>query len=97
MPRPLPAPVAAATAKRGDTAPNPAVKRDAVPPVGGGAANGGSENLMAPLSEAPALTVEHTQPNPPVRMEKAAPVQPRPDKPQSVSVSPSVKADKKSG
>ena len=91
MPRPLPAPVAAATAKRGDTAPNPAVKRDAVQ-----AANGGSEDLMAPLSEAPALTVEHTQPNPPVRMEKAAPVQPRPDKPQSVSVSPSVKADKKS-
>jgi cell division protease FtsH len=91
LPRPLPAPLAAATPKRGDTAPNPAVKRDAVQ-----ASGGGSEDLMAPLSEAPALTVEHTQPNPPVRMEKDDPAQRSHDKPQSVSVSRSVKADKKS-
>jgi cell division protease FtsH len=67
--RGLPAPVAAATGvaaatpvPRGDTNPNPAVKRQP--------ANGASQDMLAPLSEAPVVTVEHTQPNPPVQLSK---------------------------
>ena len=71
--RGLPAPVAAAEPppaggeKHGDTAPNPAVKRDTVPPDASQAVGGGAEDLLKPLKSAPAPTVEHTQPNPPVR------------------------------
>jgi cell division protease FtsH len=61
--RTLPAPVAAARVHRGDTAPNPAVKRDAAQ-VG----SKSTDELLAPLAGAPAVTVEHTQPNPPVKL-----------------------------
>src|SRR5262249_20305061 len=63
--RGLPAPVAAAASSEhhGDTAPNPAVKRPepAQATQAGGIAK---DDLLAPLSEVPAVTVEHTQPNP---------------------------------
>ena len=77
-PRPLPAPMAAgaaaATPVHGDTAPNPAVKRPAPPAAG----SGDPEGLLQPLSSAPPLTVEHTQPNPAVRADKDTADEPRP-------------------
>ena len=83
--RPLAAPVMAASAVHG-TAPNPAVKRAP-------SASRGSDYLLAPLAERPAVTVEHTQPNPPVRTEKPAPpASPPPTLLQSVPVSASVPA-----
>jgi len=61
--RGLPAPVAASTGfHRGDTAPNPAVNRQP--------AKAATQDMLAPLKEAPAVTVEHTQPNPPVQLSK---------------------------
>jgi hypothetical protein len=67
-PKVLTAPVAAqaaASVVTGHTAPNPAVKNSS-----------DEDGLLAPLAERPVPTVEHTQPNPPVRAER--PVQPQP-------------------
>ena len=66
LPAPAPAPVAAAApVHHGDTAPNPPVKRQ---PAANAQAKAAAQDMLAPLAEAPAVTVEHTQPNPPAQM-----------------------------
>ena len=68
-PRHLPAPVVAQTEAQvtGHTAPTPAVKNLS-----------DGDAMLAPLAERPAPTVEHTQPNPPVRAERPAQPKPKP-------------------
>jgi cell division protease FtsH len=68
-PKHLPAPVAAQTEAHvsGNTAPNLAAKNSSE-----------ADGLLAPLAERPALTVEHTQPIPPVRVDEPAQPKPKP-------------------